>query len=146
MAKFYIATTLSKYKDHNKLRDLLINQGHEITYDWTLHECIGDDKYVFDKKDAKDIAIKEINGVLTADILILLLPGKKGSHIELGAALANNKPIIMHSENENDFLLDFSRCIFYFHHLISRVVCPFNNSDMLFNKINEKLSELISIK
>ncbi len=143
MPKFYIATTLSKYKDHNFLRDILISQGHEITYDWTLHESLGNDKYVFDKNDAEDIALQEINGVLSADILILLLPGKKGSHIELGAALASNKPIIMHSENENDFLLDFSRCIFYFHHLISRVVCPLSKPENLLNKINEKMSSFV---
>ncbi len=35
--KFYIATSLSNWVSHNKVRDALTAFEHEISYDWTLH-------------------------------------------------------------------------------------------------------------
>ena len=46
------------------------------------------------------IGQKEKTAVIEADIVIVLLPAGKGSHIELGIAIGNNKKIYLYSPNK----------------------------------------------
>lgn len=55
------------------------------------------------KEDMIDFAKKEMNAIKEADDVIFLLPLGKGSHIELGMALAYNKKIYLVSSDKNDF-------------------------------------------
>jgi nucleoside 2-deoxyribosyltransferase len=43
------------------------------------------------------IALAELAGVREADVLIVLLPGGYGTHVEIGAALGLGKPVILHA-------------------------------------------------
>ncbi len=86
-AKFYVATTISNADQAKIVSRRLSDFGHELTYDWTVHGRVSDPKLM------EEIAIKEINGVIEADVLVALWPAQRGTHIELGAALATNKPI-----------------------------------------------------
>lgn len=110
--KFYIATGFKNVVEHNRVRDILVKEGHEITYDWTLVEETSDSSM------HSLIAIAEIEGVREADFLVVILPGKLGTHAELGAALALDKPIILCGEMEpGNRGLD---CIFHLHPNVER--------------------------
>jgi len=107
--KFYIATSLQRIEDHHNVRDALREQNWEITYDWTLHGSV--------KKTSierlQEVGLKMTQGVLDADVVIVLLPGGKGTHTELGMAIARNKKIILHSMSPQPFALCDETVAFY---------------------------------
>ena len=117
--KFYIATSLSRAQDHNTIRDTLIALGHEITYDWTTH---GDKPKFASLSALTHVALVEIEGVATADILVVLLPGGGGTHVELGVALSKGIQVIIHSEDPTLFQLGKQTKAFYHHPLVTQVV------------------------
>lgn len=95
--KFYIATSLLNAEAHNQLRDILVKGGHEITYDWTAHGSLqGQGTRVFRQK-----VLAEIEGVRSCDVLVTILPGGKGTHVELGIAIGSHKPIIILGTNQD---------------------------------------------
>jgi len=89
--KFYIATSLDNAEQHNAVRDALVAQGHTITHDWT--QC-GVDKGP-SVEELRKRGDADIEGVLQADLLIVLLPGGKGTHVELGLMIA--KMVVLES-------------------------------------------------
>jgi nucleoside 2-deoxyribosyltransferase len=98
--KFYIASGLLN-KDNVKLvATNLKSCGFIHTYDWTQNERADS----IDK--LKTIGEAERIGVMDADFLIVLLPGGKGTHVELGMALALHKRVYLYSPNED--IKDFS--------------------------------------
>jgi len=104
--KYYIATGFARVREHNALRDKLTALGHEITYDWTLCKD--------EAGQGPTIASSEIRGVSDADLVVVLLPGKYGTHAELGAALASGIKV---------FLCDWTEewnCVFYEHPLVTK--------------------------
>lgn len=113
MLKYYIATTLSNAAEHNEVRDLLsTGNNYKLTYDWTSHGgVLGNGR-----KECEKVCKTEIEGVLQSDVVIVLLPGGKGTHTELGVALATHKRVILVVDDRNK--LD---CVFYYHDKISIV-------------------------
>lgn len=97
METFYIATALDNYKNHNKLRDAFLEHNKSITFDWTLHyhKGVKDISY----EEMKKVGALELNGVKTADFIVVLLPGGRGTHVELGYALGCNKKIFIHASD-----------------------------------------------
>lgn len=87
--KIYIASALANSDNVQKLRDRLISLGHTITYDWTTHNRVDD------VTKLQEIAYNEMNGVLDADLLLVLWPGGFGTHCEIGIAAAVGKPTYM---------------------------------------------------
>ncbi len=118
--KFYIATSLSKASAHNTLRDALTKYGHEISYDWTLHGSV---KSV-SKERLQEVALLELEGVLAADFVVVLLPGGGGTHLELGFALAKGKRVFLHSEDPLVFELGPQTNAFYHHPDVTALSCP----------------------
>lgn len=86
-AKFYVASTLTNADQAKIVINRLIDFGHEVTYDWTLHG------QAFDPEAMSKIAEAELQGVVNADVLVVLWPGGRGTHVEMGAALSNNKTV-----------------------------------------------------
>jgi nucleoside 2-deoxyribosyltransferase len=82
--------------------------GHVITSRWIKgdHEIISDAN---GDADRQRFAEEDINGILSADVLIFhshpdfFRSGRGGRHVELGVALALNKKIILIGERENVF-------------------------------------------
>lgn len=109
--KYYIATSLSKGKSHNLVRNALNLLGHEISYDWTLHGSV---KSV-SKERLREVSICELEGVSAADFVMVLLPGGHGTHIELGFAIARGKKVFLHSEDPLLFELGPQTNAFYHH-------------------------------
>ncbi len=98
MKKIYIG---SKFKNANKVNELT-NAFEKLdvinAYNWAANI-----KEEETKEDLIDFAKKEMNAIKDADDVIFLLPLGKGSHIELGMALAYNKKIYLVSNDKNDF-------------------------------------------
>jgi hypothetical protein len=116
--RVYIATRLERAADHQRLAALLRAAGHEITYDWTVHGSVQSEG----PERIRDVAVAEARGVQEADCVIVLLPGGRGTHTELGMALAFGRPCIVAAEHAHGFFGDDGRtCAFYHHPLVRRV-------------------------
>ena len=120
MLKYYIATSLTRAKHHNSIRDALNPDKFQLTYDWTKHGNI--------KSTSQDrlntVAMNESRGILQADIVIVLLPGGFGTHVEIGLGIAANKTVIIHSEDKEVFLPCEKTCAFYHHDQVYQVNSP----------------------
>lgn len=66
-------------------------------------------------------------GVFDADRVIVLLPGGKGTHTELGMALAKNKKIIIHSKSPHSFSLCDETVAFYHREDVFQLTCSLIN-------------------
>ena len=97
--KFYIASSFANKEKVRYASEQLKDLGHIQTYDWTRNERASS------FKELERIGQFEKEAVLEADILIVLLPAGKGSHIEMGMAIGQGKKIYLHSETDrvNDF-------------------------------------------
>ncbi|MDM5316305.1 group-specific protein [Fictibacillus sp. b24] len=108
MMKFYIASGFA-----NKL---LVKQvgaevkktlNWELTYDWTQNDKAETNE------DLAVIGMNEFKGVMDSDVTIVILPGGKGCHTEMGVALGNRKQVVLF-DPENT-LRDLSKATtFYF--------------------------------
>lgn len=111
----YIATSLSNAESHRKLAAALAPLGFVLTYDWTTHGSVmGKPRSVF-----RETAENEVDGVIDADLTIVLLPGGRGTHVELGVALAQGRRVIVHAANEEDLSAGGYECVFYSHPLVT---------------------------
>ena len=118
--KFYIATSLSRMTAHQTVRDTLKKWGHEISYDWTLHGSV---KSV-SRERLREVASLELDGVSQADFVVVLLPGGKGTHLELGFAMARGKKVFLHTEDSLVFELGPQTNAFYHHPDVTCLHCP----------------------
>ena len=84
----YIASTLSNAPRVRELRDKLAELGISLTYDWSLHCRVSDPAIL------KEIAIGELRGIIKASVLLLVAPGKLGTHFEYGVAFGAQKPVV----------------------------------------------------
>ncbi len=107
--KIYIATKTDNYKQAQRIRDLLLDAGHEITFDWTeVVAEVGPDKGLRsdtppDREFQRICAQNDMQGVREADALVMLCyPGLCGTLIEVGAALVLGTPVIILGEPERN--------------------------------------------
>ncbi len=79
------------------------------------------------------MALNEFDGLINADLLIVLLPGEKGTHTELGIALGNRVKVVLHSEDPIPFNpYGKETCSFYWDSSVKRIICPFSDlADLL---------------
>lgn len=131
MASFYIASKLENEKEVRKLAAILKSWGHRHTYDWTAHGAVyrDDAKPEENAQACAEVAEKEMNGVRTADVVIVLTPGGRGTHAELGMALALGKRVIMAGLERHLAGSDGRPCAFYHHPLVKHV--PLNHGLIL---------------
>jgi len=91
---FYIASSLRNIEQVREVSKRLKNIGYIHTYDWTVNENITT------LEELSVIGKKEKNAVIEADIVVVLLPAGKGSHIELGIAIGNSKQVYLYSSDK----------------------------------------------
>ncbi len=118
--KYYIATSLERAAFHNLVREDLKKFGCEVTYDWTTHGSVKNTS----KARLQEVAHLEFQGILESDFVLVLLPGGKGTHAELGFALGCKKRVFIHSEDPMAFEIGPQVCAFYHHADVVRVSCP----------------------
>lgn len=108
--RFYIATRLERAEIHNRVRDELVERGDVITYDWTKHGSVQREGHA----RIAEVAAAEMQGVADADVVIVLLPGGRGTHAELGMAIALGKFVIVVGLPSGDWFSDSGNtCAFY---------------------------------
>lgn len=122
--KYYVASGVPNAEKVNLASAALTRAGHERTYDWTTH---GDVSQTSPERK-REVAALESRGVIDADLVVFLLPGRFGTHAELGLALASsaNKRILLWSETSAPFDGTEGFCVFYHHPAVERIVCPFD--------------------
>ncbi|WZY00569.1 nucleoside 2-deoxyribosyltransferase [Bacillus sp. FSL W7-1360] len=107
MTTFYIASSFRNRTQVQFVRDALIEAGLSCTYDWTKH---GRATTV---AQLKEIGEKEMKAVRLADIMIILLPAGKGSHVELGLAIAEQKAIYLYSSGGEALAPEVASTFYY---------------------------------
>lgn len=117
--KVYIA---SKFSDKERTREahkLLKSAGHEITHDWTNN--VQSLPFSSNPEYTSKCAFEDINGVLQADIFILLSSSEPsmGASAELGAAIAKN----LANENSKIYVVGphFDKNFCFYHPVVHRV-------------------------
>lgn len=113
--KYYIATKLENHQAHNNLRDWLTLFRAECTYDWTSHGPV----YRHGVDRIREVANLETQGVLDADVVIVLWPGGRGTHVELGMAIAAGKRVFLMSAVDGHHEASPETCAFYHHPLVT---------------------------
>ena len=124
---YYIASGLENAKRVNLAAGALSRHTH--AYDWTAHGDIrreGPDRM-------RQVSSNELQAVVSADLVVFLLPGGKGTHSALGAALASGrgKRINLWSETGDEFRAGEGEThpsvgAFYFHPHAERWCCGFD--------------------
>lgn len=114
--KFYIASKLENHAEVNRVRDELVGLGHEQTYDWAVHGPV----YRDGLERVREIAVAEAKGVADADFVVVLWPGGRGTHVELGMALAAKKPVVLITPIDGHHEASEETCAFYHHPQVVR--------------------------
>jgi hypothetical protein len=112
---FYIASAYGNKKQVSEMAKILKMFGWFQTYDWTILPASDSEE------EARLRGIAEINGVRDCEIMIILLPGFKGTHTELGIALGMGKKVYIYAPEQDCFLQDGLPIPFYFHPSVTRV-------------------------
>ncbi len=116
--RFYIASKLENAAAVSRLASALKAAGHEHTYDWTPHGSIKAEG----RERLNEVGEMELAGVLTADVIIVLLPGGRGTHIEIGIALGAGKKIILCAKDDAFFNYDENTTSFYWCNGVTQCV------------------------
>lgn len=120
----YVASSLLNAARVKEFIKRFQGKGVQTTYDWTIHAG----GQIYGGEELTKIALAEEQGVWDADLLFCVLPGRVGTFIEFGMALAYTKathkikPIVLLDE-ENSRPTSF-------YHLPN--VHKFNNADAAF--------------
>ena len=99
--KFYIGSGMKNCKLVNYYSKILEENGWEHTYNWAKN--INGDETI---EDLIEYSKLEQSGIIDSDVVIILLPAGRGTHIELGMALASNKKIFLCSETKEEFSIE----------------------------------------
>ena len=97
--KFYIG---SGFKNVDRVRDLsneLKKLGWIHTYNWAE---VGSET----REELVTYSRLELAAIEDSDIVIIILPAGRGTHIEMGYAMALGKRIVLYTSDEEEFSLD----------------------------------------
>lgn len=111
--KFYVAGPFNKKERVREIQRKVKDRGHDVIADWTDHKNIED--YSEESQLSAQYAVEDFDGAVESDVFVLIgSQGGRGSHLELGAALATEtRAIYVIGEHRED-------CLFYFHPKIQR--------------------------
>lgn len=98
---FYVGSGMKNCELVTYYAERLKEYGWYQTYDW-----VGNVNGDVSMEDMKEYATLEKQGIVDADVVIILLPAGRGAHIELGMALALGKRLFLCSQTEIDFSLE----------------------------------------
>lgn len=114
--KFYVGSGFKNSDLVNQISEKLVKSGWEHTYNWT--------KAIKEKETLEDlveVSILEQNAIKESDVVIILLPAGRGTHVEIGMALALDKEIYLCSKEEETFSVE-DTVNFYYHPKVKRIV------------------------
>ena len=121
---FYVASGVANTERVSRAAAVLSALGHARTYDWTTHGSVAAEP----SKRKSEVAAAEVFAISEADLVLILLPGGRGTHTELGLSLADGRSrrILVWSETAAPFDGSDGFCVFYHHPAVTRLVCPFD--------------------
>ena len=96
--KFYIGSGLKNAKVVNEFSEKLKAHGWEHTYNWTENNLENESI-----EELIEYAALEQQAIEESDVVIIILPAGRGTHVELGMAIALNKKIYLYSNNKEEF-------------------------------------------
>ena len=120
--KFYIGSGIKNCEAVNYYSKILEENGLHHTYHWVKN--INGDKTM---EDLIEYAESEQQGIIDSDAVIILLPAGRGTHIELGMALALNKRIFLCSETNEAFSIESTVNFYQFPNIVRLVGTPDEN-------------------
>lgn len=106
--KFYISSRLNNTDQVRHVANMLKSNGWTQTCDWTTFDSPSDDL-----NSLRGIGEMEYEGVKAADVVIVLTPQGRGTHIELGMAIALGKSVYIYHVDDSYFKGDDNTCAFY---------------------------------
>lgn len=101
--RVYYASSLANHDLILSLEAEGVRQGFAPSYSWAtdyLAELTRTDPLSFPEKVG--IADKCVQGVRDCDVLVLVVPAKRGAHIEYGVAVGAGKPVVVWSRDPSD--------------------------------------------
>lgn len=132
MNTFYVASSFRNIDAVRYVVSKLKSVGFVHTYDWTKNAKAKEEK-TSTLEDLKEIAQKERDAVLESDLIVVLMPGGKGTHIEFGIALGHGKKMFLYSP---DGAIDRFDTTSTFYHLPEVEKC-YGSLDDLIQKITK---------
>lgn len=99
--KFYIGSGMKNCELVAYYSKVLKENGWQQTYDWV--KKVNDD---VDIADMIEYAKLEKQGIVDSNVVVILLPAGRGTHIELGMALALDKKIFLCSVTKEEFSIE----------------------------------------
>lgn len=93
--KFYIGSGLKNSEQVSYYAEVLKKNGWEHTYNW-----VGKKSDDISLDDIVKYAQLESQAIIDSDVVIILQPAGRGTHIELGMALALKKKIFLCGDKE----------------------------------------------
>lgn len=124
--QYYIA---SKLESAGKVQEIMGALKSKSTFDWTLSAPA----HTKGKGAMEDTSWCEILGASLCDLFILVCPGGRGAHAELGAALSRGAKVMIYSKRKDDFIEGKNASSFYFHR---NVILRTDNIGDLIEKAN----------
>ena len=107
---FYVASSLENADQVRGFAMALVRWGYDWTYDWTRQGSVQS----AGETVIREVAMKEMNGIHDADVVFVLFPGGRGTHVELGAAIALMKRVVIVPRMPEPLMQD-RICAFYLH-------------------------------
>lgn len=91
--RVYLATKFENLKEFNEAKQMLEDLGHELTHDWSKEDASGKTGPELEAY-LTGCALADLQGVRDAEALLIINHEKgKGMFVEMGAALAWQKPV-----------------------------------------------------
>lgn len=114
---FYISSRLHNADQVRHVASLLKQNGWTHTCDWTEF----DSPPVDTPDNLRVIGEREYDGVRTADVVIVLTPQGRGTHVELGMAIALGKSVFVYHVDDTYFKCDENTSAFYWLPQVKRL-------------------------
>lgn len=126
--KFYVASSIKNKDNVQKIFALLVDEGHQVTTDWTLTDDIPEEDRSTRRDYIRTLAKRDFEGIRESDVFLMLSEPSEGRsmYVELGVALASyeavGRPAVFILGSRNN------QSVFYFH---AAVQCVGSLEEML---------------
>tara|TARA_Y100000310_G_scaffold58590_1_gene53907 strand:- start:389 stop:889 length:501 start_codon:yes stop_codon:yes gene_type:complete len=123
MTHAYVAAALADWPTARHVMTVLRGHGVVITHDWTVSAeswHFGDEQFRAGARlpdPNAQLAQSILRAVYRSDVVIFIGPGRRGAHVELGAALASPCRVILVPGNSPEEY----PCPFHYHPAVRRV-------------------------
>ena len=138
--KFYVGSGMKNAKLVEYYQEKLKEAGWEQTYNWVKN--INND---IDIDEIREYAKLEQEGVINSDVVIILLPAGRGTHIELGMSLALNKKTFLCSLTEDEFSIENTVAFYELPNVVKLVGTADENIKEILKFKKEKKDSEISL-